>query len=540
MLNRERRRQRTDLWIAALSAGGAAAAACLLLGLSGWFLTGAAIAGAAGPAVVAAFNYLLPSAAIRFLAISRTGLRYTERLFGHAAALKALAEIRPALFAGIAAAPAARSLRLSSGEATSRLVQDVDALQDVFIRAAAPWAALAALAAASAMIALASPAALAPFLAAFCAEVALGAWIGRVRSRAPGAEALAAAGALKDQLQAFAGASAELRCYGLAGAAIDHLMTLDDRLGEAKRRCWGATAEMSVLQPALAGLAVTGVLLLCLRAPPALAALAALSAGVALESAGALLAAMDRSGAVAAAGERLDALLGPAAACIEPPSGPAWIDLDLGGARRRLSPGEHWLLAGVSGCGKTRVLESLLCLRDVPPGHVRIGCRDIGGLDPAWPRSLFSHAPQDARLICGTVRDNLRLADPAADDDAMWRALARTQLDRKIAALPQSLDTWVGDGGARLSGGEQRRLSLARALLRPAAWLLLDEPTENLDAESEARVVEGLRAHLEETGQGLILVSHRAAAQALADHRLDLDAPARSPTRDAKTFPVLR
>jgi len=540
LLRQARRRQQGDLWVAALSAGGAAAAASLLLGLSGWFLTGAAIAGAAGPVAIAAFNYLLPSAAIRFLAISRTGLRYTERLFGHAAALKALAEIRPALFAGIAAAPVARSLRLSSGEATTRLVQDVDALQDVFIRAAAPWTALAAVAAASVLIALASPLALAPFLAAFCAEVALGAWIGRARSRAPGAEALAATGALKDQLHAYAGASAELRCYGLTGAAIDHLMTLDARLGEAKRRCWSASAEMSVLQPAITGLAVMGVLLLCLRAPPALAALAALTAGVALESAGGLLAAMDQSGAVDAASERLDALLAPAATGSEPLSGPAWIDLDLGGARSRLQPGEHWLLAGVSGCGKTSVLESLLCLRDVAPGRIGIGGHDIGGLDPAGPRSLFSHAPQEPRLIAGTVRDNLRLADPDADEAAMWRVLARAQLDRKIADLPEGLDTWVGDGGARLSGGEQRRLSLARALLRPAAWILLDEPTENLDAETEAHLVEGLRAHLEETGQGLILVSHRPAAQALAGHRVDLDVPLCSATRQARVSPILR
>lgn len=540
LLRAQRRRWGGDLLIAGLSAGGATAAASVLLGLSGWFLTAAAIAGAAGPAVVAGFNYLLPSAAIRLLAISRTGFRYSERLFGHAAALKALAEIRPALFASLAAAPASRSLRLSSGEATARLVQDVDALQDVFIRQAAPWGAVAAIGSASALIAMASPPAVALFLAAFAVEIALGAWIGRARSRAPGAEALAATGALKDQLQAYAAASAELRCYGLTGAAIDHLMTLDRRLGEARRRGWDASAEMAVLLPALTGLTVAGVLLLCLHAPPALAALAALVAGVALESAGALLGAMDRSGAVAAASERLDALLAPPPAGLEPLPRPPWIELELGRLRARLLPGERWLFTGASGSGKTSILETLVCLRDAAPGQVRIGGRDLCGLDPAWPRSLFSIAPQDARLIGATVRDNLRLAAPDADEAAMWRALALTQIDRKIAALPQGLDTWVGDGGSRLSGGEQRRLSLARALLRPAPWLLLDEPTENLDAETEARVVEGLRARLEETGQGLILISHRPAAQVLADHRLDLDAPGRSPARHVKISPVLR
>ena len=138
------------------------------------------------------------------------------------------------------------------------------------------------------------------------------------------------------------------------------------------------------------------------------------------------------------------------------------------------------------------------------------------------------------------MRDNLRLGAPEADEAALWRALSRAQLDRKIAALPQGLDAWVGDGGARLSGGEQRRLSLARALLRPASWLLLDEPTENLDAETEAQVVKGIHDHLEETGQGLILISHRPAAQALADHRLTLDIPARARADEAKFSPGLR
>ena len=540
MLDRQRRRQSGDLWIAGLSAGGAAAAACLLLGLSGWFLAGAAIAGAAGPTVVAAFNYLLPSAAIRFLAISRTGLRYSERLFGHTAALKALAEIRPALFAGLAAAPVAQSLSLSSGEATARLVQDVDALQDVFIRHAAPFSALAAVAAASALIALASPRAVVLFLAAFAVELAIGAWIGRARSRAPAAAALEAAGALKDQVQAYAAASAELRCYGMTAPAIEHLMSLDTRLGDAKRRSWSAAADMAAVQPALAGLAVTGVLVLCLRAPPALAALAALAAGVALESAGGLLAAMERAGAVDAAAARLDPLLGPSRTpAREPPPGSAAIELEAGGVSHRLAAGERWRLAGVSGSGKTSILESLLCLR-APVAGLRVGGLDITDQDAAWARPLVSLAPQDARLITGTVRDNLRVADSGADDAAIWCALAAAQIDRKIAALPQGLDTWIGDGGLRVSGGEQRRISLARALLRPAPWLLLDEPTENLDADTEARVVEALRAHLDRTGQGLILVSHRRALWSLADRQLALDIKPSSSAAGANIFPVLR
>jgi len=527
LVRREKRRQAGNLVVAAVSAAAAAGAGAALLGLSGWFLTAAAIAGAAGPAAAQAFNYLLPSAAIRFLAIARTGFRYAERLVGHAAALKALAHIRPALFAALAASPARRSLRLSSGEATAVLVQDVDAIQDLFVRASAPWAALASAGVAAALIGLASAPAVLLFLGLLIVQIGVGAWIGRTRSRRPALDVLQATGALKDRLQAFAAASAELRCYGLSEAVVDHLMTLEAGLGDARRRGWNALAEIGALQPFLTGVAAAGVLVLCLHAPPALGALAALSAAIALDGAGGLLQALDRSGAVEAASVRLDGLLSaaPAGAAPTPVPGLATIELTLDGTTHVLRPGERWALTGSSGAGKTRLLSALVGLSDASPGTIKIGGRALADLNPGSVRSLFAYAPQDAAMIAGSVRDNLMLANPSADDEALWRALTCAQIEDKIRRLPRALDSWIGEGGASLSGGERRRLSLARALLRPAPWLILDEPTESLDADTEARIVYRLAAHLENAGQGLILVSHRPAALALADHLVGVGAP---------------
>lgn len=127
-------------------------------------------------------------------------------------------------------------------------------------------------------------------------------------------------------------------------------------------------------------------------------------------------------------------------------------------------------------------------------------------------------------MIAGTVRANLALAG-ARTDDALWDALADAALEARVRALPQGLDTWIGENGERLSGGERRRLSLARALLRDAPWLLLDEPTEGLDAATEALVVQRLDARLKRTGQGLVLVSHRSAPRALCDQELPISAP---------------
>ena len=141
----ERRTEFRRLALAALFAGLVAGASVVLLGLSGWFITAAAVAGAAGPAVAQAFNYMLPSAGIRLLAIVRTGARYGERLASHGAALGALARIRPALFRAIAATPVAQALALGRGEATARLIGDVDAVEMRFVRLSAPWGVAAGL-----------------------------------------------------------------------------------------------------------------------------------------------------------------------------------------------------------------------------------------------------------------------------------------------------------------------------------------------------------------------------------------------------------
>ncbi|MFY8210995.1 MAG: amino acid ABC transporter ATP-binding/permease protein, partial [Caulobacter sp.] len=145
LIRAQKRQRAAGLRLAALSAVTVGAASTLLLGLSGWFIVASAAAGAAGLAAAHAFNVLLPSAGIRFLAILRTAARYGERLSGHAAALRALAAIRPAVFESLAAAPPAESLALSRGEASARLVQDVDAIETRFVRLSAPWSAAAGL-----------------------------------------------------------------------------------------------------------------------------------------------------------------------------------------------------------------------------------------------------------------------------------------------------------------------------------------------------------------------------------------------------------
>jgi len=277
-----------------------------------------------------------------------------------------------------------------------------------------------------------------------------------------------------------------------------------------------------------AGAATAAVvtLLLARHAGLPLAALAALAAIATVDGASGLARAYLQDGAVEEAARRLDPLLGTGRP--PPKASPVLaegVEISIPGrASVAVPPGGSLAILGRSGSGKTTLVERLLRLRDAPAGQLRLGGADLADLDPGVARAMFAYAPQDAVLLSGTVRENLHLAAPEADEASLWAALADAALDGRVELLPMGLDTDIGEGGARLSGGERRRLSLARALLRPAPWLLLDEPSEGLDAATEALVVARLARRLKQTGQGLILVSHRAAPRRLCRMSLQLDA----------------
>jgi ATP-binding cassette subfamily C protein CydC len=520
ILAAEGRRQRHRLLLAGIAAAAVSAAAVLLLGLSGWFVTAAALAGAAGPANAAAFNYLLPSAAIRLLAILRTGSRYAERLVGHDAALRALAGLRPALFRALATAPAEDALTLSAGDATARMIGDVDAVEARFIRQSASWSAVSALLTGTGLLLLAGTA------PAIATALVAGTFLWSAHRLATalqprGRDAQRAAGLLKQDFAILAAAAPELRAYGLEGWAADRVAERGQALTAAQERVAGGAGWFDLLQAAATGGAAFLAMALSTAAPLPLAALAALGAAMTVDGTAAMARGMERRGSLREAEARLDNVL--TAAVPEVPGSatdvPPVIRL---GKAAPLQPGMVAGLVGCSGCGKTTLLEQLLKLRPVEAGRIGLGGADAAQLPAAGLRRWFSLLPQDATLISGTVRDNLRLAAPDADDAAIWEALRDAALEERVRTLPQQLDSWLGENGARLSSGERRRLALARALLRPVPWLLLDEPTEGLDAQTEALVIEGLRRRLRRSGQGALIVTHRKAPLALCDRVLDL------------------
>jgi len=516
--------ERRAFRIAGALAAAATIAAVLLLGLSGWFITGAALAGLGGMLAAQGFNYLVPSAMIRLLAIVRTTARYGERLYGHRAALMALATVRSRLFGRILTVRDVRAV--SAGDAVTRLVQDIGALEDSLVRKPALPAALAGTAIGLVLVWLASPWACLALLA-LIAGLVLWAHLATPRLLATAATDIAAALArLKASMIDYASASPEILAYDLAPAIGRSLAVETAELDRARRRFARGEAIIDAGMTLGGGIAMGAVLAIS-NAPLPMTVLVVLAAAGAIEALSGYVRGVSRGALVTAALARLDdmAVKHNAPMRAESASGPIGrtIALDRNGLHVRLEAGERLGIAGRSGSGKTSLLETLAGIRPADQHcGILVDDQPLTMLQLEAVRAAFALSPQDAQLLSGTVRDNLRVARPSLGDDQLWVALEVTCLAAEVRAMPQGLDQWVGDGGARLSGGQRKRLSIARAILAGKPWLLLDEPSEGLDMVTEAQLVRQLDTWLHKTGAGLVVVSHRPAMLALAERRLDL------------------
>jgi len=508
--------------LAALLAALGALAAIGLLALSGWFIVGAAVAGMAGMAAVQGFNYLIPSAAIRLLAILRTGSRYGERLIGHQAALRTLASLRVTLFARLVGRSVAETSR-SAGDAAARLIQDVEALEDRLVRRPALGGAWAALALALLCVAATG------IWATAAALLATGLVLATARPIAsrllPGAARAVQSemATLKRDLVDAAAASPDIAAYALGPVMSARLLARAAALDEARTALDRREALLLAMPAIGGGLSVVAAIVLSTASVP-VTFLAALAMTGASEMLVALVRSTGRDVIMVGALERLGEIaVEPVVASGEECPAGSLITIPLGGRRIELRAGDRLAVTGRSGSGKTRLLESLAGWRVDQDGGIVVDGRPARDWGAPALRPLFALAPQDAALLAGTIADNLRLARPGVDEAAMWAALDTVCLAADVRAMPHGLSSWVGDGGARLSGGQRKRLSIARALLAERPWLLLDEPSEGLDPDMERRLLAALDCWLDATGTGLILVTHRPTLLALAPRHESID-----------------
>jgi len=203
----------------------------------------------------------------------------------------------------------------------------------------------------------------------------------------------------------------------------------------------------------------------------------------------------------------------------------------LNGLSFRVPAGETVVLAGPSGAGKTSALEILLGFVRPDSGRVVLNGRDISDIVPQALSAITAWIGQRPVLFSGSIRDNILFARPGATADQLAEAVRAARVDGFVAELPEGLDTKVGEGGYGLSGGQAQRIAIARAFLKNAPLLLLDEPTAHLDPATEAEVFDGLRRLT--AGRTVILASHSMAARAFSGRRLDIKDGRIEPARGA-------
>jgi thiol reductant ABC exporter CydC subunit len=519
-----------------------------------------ALATCFGIGLMAASGYLISRAAeqppilaltvtivvVRFFALARPLARYLERISSHDVALRSLARIRTRFYERIEPLAPAQLEGYRRGELLNRLVGDVDALQGLYPRGIGPplVAAVAggAAVAATATVLPSAAAILAAGLLVGGVAVPLLAWS---LARSSARRQAEARGELTAELVELLRGAPELVVYGREDEAIARVRAADAELVRLGRRDALAAGTADALMIFIAGATVAGVLAVAVNAHTAgtidrvLVATIALFALASFDTVIPLPGAARELSGVRAAGRRVLETVEREPVVRDPadprprPSARAPVALEGVTARYgaeepvmrdfdlRLEPGRRVALVGPSGVGKTTVLNLLLRFLDPAAGRVTIAGHDLREYRQEDVRATFALAGQDAHLFDSTIRENLRLARPDADEADLWAALQRARLGEWVASLPAGLDTQVGEEGTMLSGGQRQRLVLARALLAGAPVLLLDEPTAHLDPPTARALMDDVLAAAAD--RAVLLVTHRAEGLERMDEIVVLD-----------------
>ncbi|CAM5354217.1 Vitamin B12 import ATP-binding protein BtuD [Streptomyces tanashiensis] len=509
--------------LALLLGGLALGSAVGLMAVSGWLISRAS----EQPPIL----YLMMGfTATRAFGIGLAVFRYAERLVSHDAVLRMLADLRVSVFRRLERIAPAGLRRTRRGDLLARLVQDVDALQDYWLRWLLP-------AGTALLVGVASAGFTAWLLPEAGAVLAVGLLVagiagGRRRPRPPGrAPALPRARHPGDRRGRSAARLRRGHRGRCAPGRIERARDADRTLTSIASRQAAATALGAGLSALVCGLTVAAAALVGVQAvrdgrlDGVVLAVIVLTALAAFEAVTGLPLAVQYRQRVKRSAERVFEVLDAPVPVHEPrtpavPGGPVPAGAGralarhagqerfaLDGFALTLEAGRRVAVVGASGSGKTTLAQVLLKFLDVEHGVYRIGGVPAGELDGDAVRRLVGLCAQDAHLFDSSVRENLRLAKVGADDEELREALRRARLLDWVDGLPAGLDTLVGEHGSRLSGGQRQRLALARALLADFPVLVLDEPAEHLDlATADALTDDLLRAT---EGRTTVLITHR-------------------------------
>ena len=505
-----------------------------LLGLSAHLIASAALQPSIADLQVAIVG-------VRFFGISRAVFRYLERLVTHNINFRLLGALRVWFYHRLEPLAPARVQPYRSADLLNRAVADIDALENFYVRAVAPPLSALLVVAGTGWFVSRYDAALALLLTGMLLAAGLGLPVlTHALARKPGREMVRQREELHALLMDTVQGLPDLLAFGQENAQQRRIQEAGGKMNSAQRGLARAGAIGNALSLLISGLALWLVLLAAIPlvgstldgvalAVLALVALASFEAVVPLTQAAQRL-----EDSFASASRLFDLVDSPEQSIMKTPvqtqtsetfpvlapreglhlriqglefaydaaQGPVLKDFDLD-----LPPGKRVAIVGASGAGKTSLFNVLLRFWEYQRGAVTFNGVNIRACDPEDVRAQMALFAQSTYIFAGTLRQNILLANPQAAPQDLERVVDQVQLSGLTARLPQGLDIWVGERGMQLSGGERQRVAAARALLRDAPLLLLDEPTANLDAHTERRLLETLMTAA--GGRSLIAIMHR-------------------------------
>ena len=516
-------------------------AAITLLSLSGWFITASAMAGLLSiDGNVLAFNFMLPAAQIRALAIMRTLGRYAERLVTHEATFRVLAQIRSWFFQQLIPLVPGRLALMRSGDLLSRMTADIDALDALYLRLVAPvFVAILGVTAVTIVLATYAPIiSIANGLILLVAAVYVPWLFNRLGNE--GAERITVLMAnykirQVDTLQGFA----DLLVNQAYERYSVFLQQFSDRMIHTQRQNNCLTGISSAITFLLSQISFTVVLILAgllyteNQLTGSEVALVVFCVLASFELVTPLPQALQMLAKTQKSAQRIRQVAKLKPTITEPQQIlllPQSYDLQLSDVCFRYSDQQDWVLkninvqiplgtklaiVGASGSGKTTLLHLIMHYFDPEIGQVALAGYSLSQYGSEPLMTCFGVLSQRSQLFATTIKENLLIAKPDATAKELDAAIKAAGLEKFISYLPEGLNTWVGESGVKVSGGEARRIALARLYLKDAPILILDEPTEGLDSETERDVFQALSVFA--TKKTIIMVTHRAAGLSLVD-----------------------
>lgn len=512
-----------------------------LLTLSGWFLSASSVVGVAG---LYSFNYMLPAAGVCGAAITRTAGRYFERLVSHDATFRVLQHLRVFTFSKLLPLSPAGLARFRQGELLNRLVADVDTLDHLYLRVISP------------MVGAFVVIVVVTFGLSFL-DIHLALTLGAIllatlvilppvfyfAGKPTGETLTVQRGQYRQQLTAWLQGHAELTIFGAAKRYREQLDATESQWHEAQRRQSELTALSQAVMLLIGGLAVVVMLWMASAGvggnttPGALIALFVFCALASFEALAPVTGAFQHLGQVIASALRVTQITSQQPEVffesqIRETQTQAALDIHqvsftfpgqpisaLSNISLSIKAGQHVALLGRTGCGKSTLLQLLTRAWDPQSGIIHFNGKPLQNLNEETLRAAMSVVPQRVHLFSATLRDNLLVAAPEASDEQLSHMLERVGLQKLLSDA--GLNSWLGEGGRQLSGGELRRLAVARALLHDAPLMLLDEPTEGLDAETERQILDLLaQVTVDKT---VLMVTHRLRGLARFDSIIVMD-----------------